>query len=279
MFKIYFFYFILLFISSCIFLERNVVDQKLPLASVENKYLYKEDIIFPSMEDDSIQFVENQINDWLRNQLLLKSASKININMNKINNQVLEYKNNLIMFEYEKYIYQINNNLSASEDEIRSYYNNNIEDFILQFDLIKALYAKIPKEAPEINVFRKLLKNYPKSDINEIRSYCFQFAEKSYLEDSVWIKFDDIILNNPLILMENKSQFLKTKSYIENSDDNFYFFVKILDKRIVGENSPLSFEASIINAIILNKKKQELFDKLRDSIFVNSKKGIDYEIY
>ena len=279
MFKIYIFYFILLFISSCIFLERNVVDQKLPLASVENKYLYKEDIIFPSMEDDSIQFVENQINDWLRNQLLLKSASKININMNKINNQVLEYKNNLIMFEYEKHIYQINNNLSASEDEIRSYYNNNIEDFILQFDLIKALYAKIPKEAPEINVFRKLLKNYPKSDINEIRSYCFQFAEKSYLEDSVWIKFDDIILNNPLILMENKSQFLKTKSYIENSDDSFYFFVKILDKRIVGENSPLSFEASIINAIILNKKKQELFDKLRDSIFVNSKKGIDYEIY
>ena len=279
MFKIYFFYFILLFISSCIFLERNVVDQKLPLASVENKYLYKEDIVFPSMEDDSIQFVENQINDWLRNQLLLKSASKININMNKINNQVLEYKDNLIMFEYEKYIYQINNDLSASEDEIRSYYNNNIEDFILQFDLIKALYAKIPKEAPEINVFRKLLKNYPKSDINEIRSYCFQFAEKSYLEDSVWIKFDDIILNNPLILMENKSQFLKTESYIENSDDSFYFFVKILDKRIVGENSPLSFEASIINAIILNKKKQELFDKLRDSIFVNSKKGIDYEIY
>jgi len=279
MFKIFSFHFILLFISSCTFLERNVVDTKLPLAKVENKYLYKEDIIFPSMEGDSIQFIKNQINDWVRNQLLLKSASNININMDKINNQVLEYKNNLTLFEYEKYIYQNNTNLSASEDEIKAYYNNNTEDFILQFDLIKALYAKISKEAPEINVFRKLLKNYPKSDINEIRSYCFQFAEKSYLEDSVWIKFDDILLNNPLILMENKSEFLKTKSYIENSDNNFYFFVKILDKRIVGENSPLSFEASIINAIILNKKKQEIFDKLRDSIFVNSKKGIDYEIY
>ena len=255
------------------------MDTKLPLAKVENKYLYKEDIIFPSMEGDSIQFIKNQINDWVRNQLLLKSASNININMDKINNQVLEYKNNLTLFEYEKYIYQNNTNLSASEDEIKAYYNNNTEDFILQFDLIKALYAKISKEAPEINVFRKLLKNYPKSDINEIRSYCFQFAEKSYLEDSVWIKFDDILLNNPLILMENKSEFLKTKSYIENSDNNFYFFVKILDKRIVGENSPLSFEASIINAIILNKKKQEIFDKLRDSIFVNSKKGIDYEIF
>ena len=177
------------------------MDTKLPLAKVENKYLYKEDIIFPSMEGDSIQFIKNQINDWVRNQLLLKSASNININMDKINNQVLEYKNNLTLFEYEKYIYQNNTNLSASEDEIKAYYNNNTEDFILQFDLIKALYAKISKEAPEINVFRKLLKNYPKSDINEIRSYCFQFAEKSYLEDSVWIKFDDILLNNPLILI------------------------------------------------------------------------------
>ena len=255
------------------------MDAKLPLASVENNYLYTEDIIFQPMEADSAQIIKNQINDWIRNQLLLKSSSDVNINMDKIDNQVLEYKNNLIMFEYEKYIYQNNTNFSASKEEIKAYYENNIEDFILQFDLIKALYAKIPKEAPEINAFRKLLKNYPNSEINEIRSYCFRFAEKSYLEDTVWIKFDDILFNNPLMLMENKSQFLKTKSYIENSDNNFYFFVKILDKRIVGENSPLSFESSIINAIILNKKKQEIFDKLRDSIFVNSKKGIDYEIY
>ena len=279
MFKTFFFHFSIIFICSCNLFERNKVDAKLPLASVENNYLYTEDIIFQPMEADSAQIIKNQINDWIRNQLLLKSSSDVNINMDKIDNQVLEYKNNLIMFEYEKYIYQNNTNLSASKEEIKAYYENNIEDFILQFDLIKALYAKIPKEAPEINAFRKLLKNYPNSEINEIRSYCFRFAEKSYLEDTVWIKFDDILFNNPLMLMENKSQFLKTKSYIENSDNNFYFFVKILDKRIVGENSPLSFESSIINAIILNKKKQEIFDKLRDSIFVNSKKGIDYEIY
>ena len=35
----------------------------------------------------------------------------------------------------------------------------------------------------------------------------------------------------------------------------------------------------IINTILLNNRKQELFDKLRDSIYNNSTKGVDYEIY
>jgi|TARA_B110000263_G_scaffold222864_1_gene212237 hypothetical protein len=279
MFKTFFFLFIVLLINSCTLFERNIVDAKLALASVENNYLYIEDIVFSFIEGDSAQIIENQINDWIRNQLLLKSSYNSNINMDKINNQVLKYRNNLIIFEYEKNIYQKYTNNTASKEEIKTYYENNTEDFILKFDIIKALYAKIPKEAPNISGFRKLLKNYPKSDINKIRSYCFRFAEKSYLEDTVWIKFDDVLFNNPLILIENKSHFLQTQKYIESSDNNYYFFIKILDKRIVGENAPLSFESNIINAIILNKKKQEIFDKLRDSIFVNSKKGIDYEIY
>ena len=78
----------------------------------------------------------------------------------------------------------------------------------------------------------------------------------------------------------HKSQFfLKRNTYVENVDEKHYFFLKIVDKRLIGETSPLSFESHVINAIILNKRKQELFDKLRDSIFVNSKKGIDYEIF
>ena len=173
----------------------------------------------------------------------------------------------------------IKNVFLVSDEELNTYYENNIKDFVLPFDLVKALYAKIPVDAPDIGTFRKIIKEYPDSDINEIRSYCFQFAEKSFLEDTIWVKLDEIILNNPLLLINDKSQFLKRNTYVENVDENYYFFLKILDKRLIGETSPLSFEYNVINAIILNKRKQKLFDKLRDSIFVNSKKGIDYEMF
>ena len=275
----FFFLLIILFVSACKFFDGNITNDKIPLARVDNNYLYIEDIIFPSLQNDSSLIIEKQTDQWIRNQLLLKSAYENVININNVENQVLQYKNNLILFEYEKITYQNNIEFLVSDEELNKYYENNIKDFILPFDLVKALYAKIPVDAPDIISFRKKIKEYPDSDINEIRSYCFQFAEKSFLEDTIWVKLDEIILNNPLLLINDKSQFLKKNTYVENVDENHYFFLKIVDKRLIGETSPLSFESNVINAIILNKRKQELFDKLRDSIFVNSKKGIDYEIF
>ena len=274
-----FFLLIILFVSACKFLDRNTIDAKIALARVDNNYLYIEDIIFPSLQNDSSLIIEKQTDQWIKNQLLLKSAYENVINVTNVDNQVLQYKNNLILFEYEKITYQNNIDFLVSDEELNKYYENNIKDFVLPFDLVKALYAKIPVGAPDIGGFRKIIKEHPDSDINAIRSYCFQFAEKSFLEDTIWVKLDDIILNNPLLLINDKSQFLKRNMYVENVDENHYFFLKIVDKRLIGETSPLSFESNVINAIILNKRKQELFDKLRDSIFVNSKKGIDYEIF
>ena len=279
MFRNLFFLLIILFVSACKFLDRNTIDAKIALARVDNNYLYIEDIIFPSLQNDSSLIIEKQTDQWIKNQLLLKSAYENVINVTNVDNQVLQYKNNLILFEYEKITYQNNIDFLVSDEELNTYYENNIKDFVLPFDLVKALYAKIPVDAPDIGGFRKIIKEHPDSDINAIRSYCFQFAEKSFLEDTIWVKLDDIILNNPLLLINDKSQFLKRNTYVENVDENHYFFLKIVDKRLIGETSPLSFESNVINAIILNKRKQELFDKLRDSIFVNSKKGIDYEIF
>ena len=279
MFRNLFFLLIILFVSSCELLDGNTTDDKIALARVDNNYLYIEDIIFPSLQNDSSLIIETQTDQWIRNQLLLKLAYENVINVNNVENQVLQYKNNLILFEYEKITYQNNIEFLVSDEELNKYYENNIKDFVLPFDLVKALYAKIPVDAPDIGGFRKIIKEHPDSDINAIRSYCFQFAEKSFLEDTIWVKLDDIILNNPLLLINDKSQFLKRNMYVENVDENHYFFLKIVDKRLIGETSPLSFESNVINAIILNKRKQKLFDKLRDSIFVNSKKGIDYEIF
>ena len=55
--------------------------------------------------------------------------------------------------------------------------------------------------------------------------------------------------------------------------------MRILDKKLIGDFSPISFEEEIINTILLNNRKQYLFDNLRDSIFNNSVNGIDYEVY
>jgi hypothetical protein len=265
--------------SACNLIINQTSEQQDIIAKVGDSYLYDDDIIYNSSLGDSAIVYNRQVNTWIKKQLLLNSAFQNESIMNQIERKVEDYKESLILFEFEKYIYANSIDFKISEDDISKYYNENKDDFILPFNLIKAIYAKVPLDAPSLSVFRNNLKKYPESDTSQVISYCFQFAEKSFLEDTTWIKFDDIILNLPFPKNLDKSVFLKTRKFYEIREGDFMHFIRILDKKLIGDYSPLSFEEDIVNTILLNNRKQELFDNLRDSIFNNSVRGVDYEIY
>ena len=86
-------------------------------------------------------------------------------------------------------------------------------------------------------------------------------------------------MNVPFSGEVDKINFLKSRTYHEIKEEGYVHFIRILDKKLIGDFSPISFEEEIINTILLNNRKQDLFDNLRDSIFSNSVKGVDYEIY
>lgn len=271
--------FLFLSLKSCTWINnKNNIEENI-LARVGNNKLYHSDIVYLPILGDSSEFYSNQISIWIKRQLILSSAFQNVEVKNKIDRQVNKYREDLILFEFEKYLFSTTIKNPISYGDIVTYYEENKNDFILPFNLVRALYAKIPLQAPSINQFRSDFLRYPLSDTSEIRSYCFQFAEKSFLEDSTWIKFDEIIINTPFPRDIDKTSFLKTRKFYEIKEEKFIHFIKILDKKLIGDYSPLSFEVDIINTILLNKRKQELFDNLRDSIFINSIEGVDYEIY
>ena len=271
--------FFLIFILSCDWIQNGEGEDENVLARVGNSTLYKKDILYNPSLGDSISVYSTQINLWIKKQLVLNSAFQNDEIMNDIQNKVDKYKESLMLFEFEKYLFTNTDKIDISSQEISNYYEENIQDFILPFNLVKALYVKVPIDAPSINVFRNNLRKYPNADTSEIVSYSFQFAEKSFLEDSTWIKFDDIMMNLPFPADTDRTRFLRTRAYYESRDDQYIYFLRILDKKFVGDFSPITFEEEIINTILLNNRKQELFDKLRDSIYNNSIRGVDYEIY
>ena len=278
MFKPYYITIFIFFSISCNFMEEQSSVDNI-IAKVGNKFLYAEDILYEKSMGDSIKIFNQQVNNWIKKQLIIQNAFQ-NLEIKKnINKKVENYKDDLILFEFEKYVFSNNKNFDVTAKEIENYYNENINDFILPYNLVKTLYAKLPVNAPSINSFRRDILNYPKSDLADIRSYCYQFAEKSYLEDTIWVKFEDLIINTPFPREIDKTEFLKYRKFYEFNDDGFIHFIRLLDKKVVGDFSPISFEADVINTILINNRKQELFDKLQDSIFSNSLKGIDYDIY
>ena len=271
-------YLIFIFFISCSYIKNNNKKTNQILARVGDKVLLRDDIMYEESMGDSSAVFFNQINIWLKKQLLLKSAYQTEELKSIIERKVQSYRDDLILYEFEKLIFMANKIPEVRFEDVKKYYDKNINDFILRYNLVKALYVELPLDSPNLSSFISDFKNYPKVDKSSFRSYIYQFSEKSFLEDSIWIKFDDIIMNTDFPNNIDKNRFLKLNNYYRVNSDSKAQFFRFIDKKLVGDFSPLSFETDIINTIILNKRKQDLFNKLRDSIFFNSKEGLDYEI-
>ena len=277
--KLNLFLIFLVFISCTIDYKKEKEIKSNPIAKVENKFLYMDDLIKFENNPDSIQFVTKQINDWIKKEIILLHAYNNVNDLNLIDKKLKKYQDDLILYQYENELLSNNVNFLISDSAIIKYYNENIKDFILGSKIVRCLYAKIPLDAPDLIKFKTLVKRYPESNINDIKSYSFQFAEQYFLDDSIWIDFEDLIINTPFIELNQEFSYLLNNKFLENQDDEFHYFIKIIDYKTPGDISPISFEYDIIKAILLNDRKKKLLNKLQDSIYLKFIDQVEYEIY
>jgi len=259
-------------------------DKAVPVARVKDTFLYKNDLngMVPDdvSSEDSIQITSQYIDDWIKKQLMIDRASEsMQLNEADLERRVLDYRYALIVYEYEKLLINQELNRQVTDEEITQYYGEKQDNFILRQNIIKGLFAKLPKEAPRITNIRNQFRSYPSSNIEEMRSYCYQFASLTHLEDSLWVNFNEVIKNTPLASVPNKVQFLRSNNFVETSDDECVYLLRILDFKISEENSPLEYVRDDIVNIIINKRKIELTKQLEDQTIKAAQQRKDFEKY
>jgi len=232
-----------------------------------------------SSSEDSIVFAEKFVTDWIKKQLMIQRAQDvIDFNEAKIQNKVLDYQYALMVHELEKRYIETNLDENVSKEEIKGYYGLKSENFILQENLAKCLYFKIPENAPQVWRLRRSLKNYP-ADTTQLWEYAEQYAVKTFMEDSVWVKFDEVLLETPLKEISDKARFLKSNSSVEVSDEDFIYFLKIFEYRLIGEVAPLEFIKQRVEDVIINKRKIALKKELEKKIYEEAEQTDAFEIY
>lgn len=273
----------LVLLSGCQYFQPKEVKTEDPVARVGENTLTRESLkdLTPNnlSAADSATFAEKFILDWVKKRLLIgKAEQAIDFNEARIQKKVLDYQYALMVHEYEKKYIEANINDAVSEEEIAGYYAEKKENFILRQNLAKAVYFKIPRQAPNLWRFRRAIRNYP-ADSTELWDYADEHAVKAFVEDSVWIKFDEVLMETPLRDVNDKSAFLKTNRSVEVSDDEFVYFLKIFEYRIVGDIAPMEFIEENIIDIIINKRKIELKKALEKEIYDEAVQNNTFEIY
>ncbi|MFO7828021.1 MAG: hypothetical protein R6V23_05330 [Bacteroidales bacterium] len=272
---------LLLLIFSCN--RKTGEENDKPLARVHDKYLYESDIedLFPSSisENDSIILASNYINDWIKKQLMLKKAEEnLSDESRDIEKLLEDYKSSLLVFRYRQELIKQKIDTVVTENEIESYYNEYSANFILNHNVIKALYLKISKESPDIDKVKQWYKSDDAEDLTRLEDYCYQYATKFDHFNNDWIPFNNIISELPLDI-DDQERYLKYNKFIETEDSLFYYFVKINDFALTSTVQPIEYAQSKIKTIILNKRKFSFFEELENNVYNNALNHNEFIIY
>jgi hypothetical protein len=271
---------ILIFALSC--KNKSVVEEK-PLARVHNKFLYKSEMksLFNSTisKEDSIVVARNYINDWIKKQLLVQKAElNLNEESKDIEKQIEDYRSSLLIFKYKQELIKQKLDTVITSEEIENYYNEYSGNFILNFNIVKALYLKISKEAPEIDKIKRWYKSTDAEDLSRLEDYCYQYATKYDDFNNSWIPFNNLLIEIPTNIGDQE-RYLKYNTYIETEDDLYYYFVKINEFSLKSTIQPLEYAKSKIKSILLNKRKFTFLEELENSVYNDALNHNEFVIY
>ncbi|WP_245189699.1 peptidyl-prolyl cis-trans isomerase [Lunatimonas salinarum] len=266
-------------------MKGEVEDEDDPIiAAVGKTYLHASEIDFirgdTKNELDSAELVSRYVQTWIKKQLMIKEASKnLTINEAELNRKLLDYRYALITYEFEKSHVEKNLNKDVPLEEILTYYNQHKENFALKEIIVRTNFVKMEKGLPQKRQVERLINSNRENDRKEIKDIAQRYATNYFLEDSTWIKFDDIILNTPLAQNANNVQLLRSNRTISAEDDSYAYFFHILEYRLQDQVPPLEFVKDEISKIIVNKRRVALAEQLHKDVYNKALENNEFTIY
>ena len=271
--------FLLFFSCDNYFKNTSNVD----LARVNDDYLSQSDVKdvldTSSNSNDSTIIINNYINNWATNKLLINRAL-INLpeeNQNNIQELVDNYKNEILINSYIDALIEKNMNLEVSKFELDSLYVRYKGTFKLNEELFKIRFIYLSKVNPDINLFKSKLKRFNNDDLKYLDSLSFQFNRYSF-NDSVWRNKNEVFYQLPDLKKVN-NYMLKKSNFIEIKDSLGLYLINIKDVLKSNQYAPLDYVSETLKRMIINSRKLKFIDQLRKDITRDAIKNKRFEIY
>jgi hypothetical protein len=272
-----------LFLNSCGNEDKARDPNRKPVARVYDKYLFVDDlkgiVSQGTQAEDSVKIIGNYITNWTKEALILhKAESNLSDEQKDVQKELEAYRQSLLLYAYEKELVRQKLDTVVSVTDISDYYEKNQNNFQLKDNIIKVLYVKVKKQAPQITKLKMLYRSDLPKDREALKSYCHEFAENFFLDDNSWLLFDDLLKEIP-IETYNKELFLRNNRFVEVTDSLNCYFVNIKGFKIKNSISPLAFEKDNIRNIIINKRKLQLITQMKEDVYRDAQEKKDVEVY
>jgi len=268
--------------AGCSLIEKSD-NKKEPVARVFDTYLYRSELaeVIPeeSSSQDSIVISKSYIDTWIRNQLMLNRAEvALTEEQKDVEKKIEEYRSSLLIYSYRQKLLQQKLDTTVKAAEIRDYYENNVNNFILSDVIVKASFVKVPLSAPNIARVRSWSRSGEPEDLDNLEKYSINYAEKFDMFDNSWVYFKNLMEQVPLKISQ-PDRFLRYNRNIETSDSLYHYFVHIQEYKTEGDVKPIELVRNDIRSILLNKRKIQFYNNLENQVYNDGANRNQFEIY
>lgn len=268
-------------VCSCTKSKKDENEQEL-LVKVGKATLSRNDLdkSMPSglLQEDSIKYARAFINTWINNQLLRQMATS-EIDMTEIDKMVQQYRDELIMLEYSRQMYESHSVIDIPEDSIKSFYEENKQEFILTRPMIKGVYIKAADDSKELSTMKRLILSKKPKDIDNLDKAASNNAvHYEYFRDK-WIDWEQIETRLPFDFGPNPDTFLKSNKSVDYSQGGFTYLLEISDVLHTGQIMPYESARNQIIDRLKFRDRRSYDEKLKRNLYENAKEAGKISIF
>lgn len=256
---------------------------KTPLVEVAGNFLYKEDLqaVMPIglSQKDSTAFADEYIRNWAEDELLYQKAEG-NIPDNvKIDERVAAFRKALVMHMYEEELVNQELGNTVSDEEVEAYYRQNSGMFRAGQPYIQGLFMKVPLTASQLSKVRGWYKRNMQDAIDNLSKYGIGNAVSyEYFYDR-WIPLSDIAVKLPLKALDTDRDYLNRNRNVEVRDTAFCYFLHVENFLPEGEQLPLEYARSEIKEILINLKRVDFINRMKQDLYKEASEDNDIVYY
>jgi hypothetical protein len=261
-------------VAGCQYLAKNATDDTI-LAKTSSAVLTKQQVdkLIPDnlKGADSVQFVQNYVDKWIHNRLMLERAIA-NIDADgyaSIENMVNDYRTALLVYKYQQLYIEQNLDTLIPDSQIADHYDKYGNNFLLDSCAVKAIFVQIPNTSPDANKIRNLVRNNRPDDLTKLEEYCYKEAV-SFDAGTDWRYLHNVVRQMPNGSIADPKAAAKNGRFVEAHDSIYNYYLIVKEFRDVNEQAPLVFAKEKIREILLNHRKSDLIRNLEIKIYVDA---------
>ena len=208
--------------------------------------------------EDSLALAQSYIKSWAEELIFLDMAEKhLSDEEKDVTKDLEDYRRTLLKYRYEERY--INDRLDTliSDEEVRNYYREHMDKFLVERPLLKARYMIIPADSRSLKTIKELMSSDDAMDAIAADSLAFTAALRYVDSSDAWM--DAILLARDLGTDEvSMMSALRNRTIEFKGDDGLLRVAYVVDMVQKGSPAPLDYCEERIKDILLSARKHEL---------------------